>query len=138
MVEIVVDPSFKGDLQKLAERRIVYIVDTKQNEPAISVSWKVGAELDLCEINRIPVSDPDDRDGNLMDILVTVDTHYYPYPGFVVHGATLGPSLVDALAAKGISAVEGTGDGFVALIAEDAPKYGLTALTEFLKKEGRG
>jgi hypothetical protein len=133
-----VEPDFSGSLVDLARKRVVYIVDTPQNKKAIDDCWAVGAELDLCEVNRSKKSDPDDRDGNLMKILQLVDTHYYPYPGFVVHGTSASPSLVQSLAEKGISIAEVTADGFVASIAEDAPKSGLWALTEFLAKEKRG
>jgi len=135
LIEIVVDPRFGGDLLELARRRVVYAVYSEQNKASID-RYEADRDTDRCVIERFTVADPDDRVQNLLDILVTVDTHYYPYPGFVVHGTPAIRRLVEALAERGVSIREETPDGFVGVIADDAPKYGLTALTEFLEKEG--
>jgi hypothetical protein len=135
---IVLDPHFHHSLVDLAKTRIVYVVDTPQNSAAIEECRRVGADLNLCEVNRIKVMDQYDLVRNLIDILMVADTHYHPFPGFVVYGAMAAPTLVETLAERGISITNSTENGFTASIADDAPKFGLSALTDFLAKEKRG
>ncbi len=138
LIEIIVDPNFPGNLLEMAKKRIVYIVDTPHNHEAINACWQVGAMMGLYEVNRMSGSELNDLEGNLLSTLQVVETHYYPYPGFVAHGLKKSESLVRSLAERGISITEETTDGFVATVADDAPVPGIWALTEFLKNEGRG
>jgi hypothetical protein len=123
-VEVVVEPDYRGNLQELAKTRVVWIVDTPQNRPAIDAIWEVGAHANLCEVNRytVPDLDPNDRDGNLINIVISLDTHYYPYPGFVVHGAVPSVALIRALAAWHFEIAETTEDGFIAKANEEIPE----------------
>ncbi len=137
IIEIILEPNFGGDLLELVLRRVVYIVDSIGNKPVID-RLEADHALDRCLLERFDVADPNGPERNLLDILVTIDTHYYPYRGFVVHGAGPNPALRKALKERGILITVITNDGFVAMFSGNGPSYGLTALTEFLGKEVRG
>jgi hypothetical protein len=111
-IEVIVDPEYRGDLKALAETRLVWIVDTPHNRPAIDACWAIGKQANLCEVNRY--TEPDaDREENLINIIISMDTHYR-YFGFVVHGAIPSPSLVRRMAEWGFEIAEKTPDGFFA------------------------
>ena len=116
-VEVIVEPDFQGDLAVLAAERLVWIVDTPQNGPRIDAVWAIGAELNLCEVNRYRfVYDyraADDRVENLLDIIGCLDDHH-PHHDIVVHGIGLA-ELGTVLEEEGFRVEERTADGFVAV-----------------------
>jgi hypothetical protein len=120
-IEVIVEPDYRGDLQALAKTRVVWIVDTPQNRSAIDASWEIGAEANLCEINRFTEPKPDCEE-NLIDIVGMLDTHYHPFPSFIVHGAPPSASLPEALANWGFKVAEMTPDGFIARSIEEVPE----------------
>jgi hypothetical protein len=115
-VEVVVDPHFSGSLRAMAELRPVWIVETDATRPELEASWLKGPADDLCEINRCPLPNPDDREGNLLLLLGMLDDHYYPYAGIIVHGLSPTPPLTRILKDEGFSTTESTGGTFSAIV----------------------
>jgi hypothetical protein len=120
IIEVIVDPDFPGDLQELAETRVVWMVDTPGNRPAYEAYREIADQVGLCEVNRyiVPNLDPNDREHNLINIVIALDTHYYPFPAFVVHGLVPSAWLTKPLAHWGFRVSENTPDGFVATAIE--------------------
>lgn len=134
--EIVLGSVSLESLLALAGKRVTYVVDTPANKQIIDDCWKAGAKLDLYEVSRCEVTDPENHQGNLESILQLIETHHWPYRGIAVHGTAISQTLIQTLAKRGISIIEHTQDGFVASLAKDAPVPMLWALTEFLEKGG--
>ncbi len=112
--EVVVDPQFPGDVLRMAMARPVWIVDTLGNKPQIDESWKLGKDLGLYEVSRYPVSNENDREGNLFLIMGDLDDHH-PEFELIVHGLFPSNSLRERLVLEGFDVSEITVDGFVAL-----------------------
>ena|SRR5579883_2351236 len=112
-VEVIVDPSFRGDLIALATRRPVWIVDTPDNKPLIDATWSVGKDASLCEVSRYPVRDASDRKGNLLMMLGDLDDHQGTYD-LVVHGLQPNADLTRELQDEGFVVAETLSDGFEA------------------------
>jgi hypothetical protein len=113
MIEIVVDPSFVGDILDLARHRPIWIVDTAENRPKIDDAWLVGRDMELFEVSRASVRHPSDRETSLMDILGVLDDHYGEYD-FIVHGLAPDDDLRLKLREEGFDIDRETLDGFVA------------------------
>lgn len=120
-VAIVVEPDFRDDLLAIAEKHPVWIVETDQNWPRIEAAWKVGAQMNLCYINKYPVDDASDREDSLTGILDSVDDHHGEYSkgggydGLIVHGLARTPLVREKLAKLGFEIGDVTEDGFIAL-----------------------
>jgi hypothetical protein len=112
-IEVIVDPDFQGDIIKLAKVRSVWIVDTQQNRPKIDEAWQVGGSIHLFEVSRVRIENPDDRIGNLWEILGNLDDHRGAYD-FVAHGLEPTEELRRALADEGFRIGATTQDGFAA------------------------
>jgi hypothetical protein len=113
-IEIVVDPDFHGDLVRMAELRPVWIVNTELNRDQIDHAWSVGKDKNLYEVSQIPVANPDDREGNLLMILESLDDHHIGY-NIVVHGLEASDSVKERMEVEGFRITEATADRFVAL-----------------------
>ena len=113
-IEVIVDPTFLGELEAMAALRPVWIVDTCENHPQIEAIWQAGIHETLCEVNRVPVKTPDDRWSNLSMILEVLDDHYTSYD-LIVHGLEATPTTREQLAEQGFDIVQATPDGFIAV-----------------------
>jgi hypothetical protein len=118
-VAIVLDPNYAGDLSAIAAWRPVWIIETDATRPAIDYSLITGAAANLCEVNRCPLPNPDDREGNLLLILGMLDDHYYPYAGFFSYGLKATPLLKSILENEGFSITDAEGDTFSATLNTD-------------------
>jgi hypothetical protein len=113
-VEVIVEPEFKGDLLALATKRRVWIVETPQNRPQIDASWRVGEHLNLFEVSRCGVENPNDREGNLLTILGALDDHKGAYD-LIVHGLEPSDSLEQIMEAEGFRITSAIHGGFLAV-----------------------
>ncbi len=113
-VEIVVNPDFQSDLMRMAKLRPVWIVNTEQNREQIGLAWLVGRDESLYEVSRIPVENPDDRQGNLLMILESLDDHHLGY-NIIVHGLEASDSVKESMEREGFRITETTAGGFLAL-----------------------
>jgi hypothetical protein len=114
-IEVVVEPDFHGDILALASKRCVWIVDTPGNRLTIDTAWRTGEDLNLCEVSRCNVENPNSRQENLIMIMGMLDDHYPSYE-MIVHGLEPGELLTRMLKEEeGFDVSEPTPDGFVAL-----------------------
>ena len=113
-VEVIVEPEFKGDLIDRARVRPVWIVDTDGNRPIIDAAWLVGRDLDLFEVSRCKVDNPDDRVANLSMIMGSLDDHYAGYD-MVIQGLAPNRSTEMALEEEGFRIAESMPDAIVAV-----------------------
>jgi len=114
-IEVVVEPDFHGDILALASKRSVWIVDTPGNRLMIDTAWRTGEDLNLCEVSRCNVENPNSRQENLIMIMGVLDDHYPSYE-MIVHGLEPGELLTRMLKEEeGFDVSEPTPDGFVAL-----------------------
>jgi hypothetical protein len=134
-VELIVEPTFHGDLVELAKLHDVWIVDTPGNKDAIDASWRVGRSLGLYEINRCAVAHADAREDNLLLIMSVMDDHYSGYD-LVVHGLESSESVGQAMREQGFQITELTSDGFVA-IRVPGVREGLLGRLRPARDEGR-
>jgi hypothetical protein len=112
---VIVDPDFDDSILALANSRCVRIVDTPKNREAIDTAWRVGEKLNLCEISRCRVENPDSRQDNLLMIMRVMDNHYMSYD-MIVHGLARSATLEHLLTEQeGFEITEPTPDGFVAI-----------------------
>src|SRR5260370_27428647 len=109
-IDVIAEPQFRGDLTTLALVRPVWIIDTEGNLPEIDAAWLVGKDLSLFEVSRCGIHCPDDRIGNLIMILGSLDDHYGVYD-LVIHGLEPNRSVEEALAKEGFRIAEATADG---------------------------
>lgn len=116
MVEIVVDPNFEGNLVNMARLRPIWIVESPGNLRQIEAAWKVGEQLGLFEVSRCRLPTPDDRLGNLTEILGSLDDHQGRYKGIVVHGLLADDATTGLLEAEGFQIDEVRQDSFTALM----------------------
>jgi hypothetical protein len=98
----------------MAELRPVWIVNTELNRDQIDHAWSVGKDKNLYEVSQIPVANPDDREGNLLMILESLDDHHIGY-NIVVHGLEASDSVKERMEVEGFRITEATADRFVAL-----------------------
>jgi len=113
-IEIIVDPEFPGHLLSLAATRCVWIVDTPGNQQAIDNAWGAGGEMNLCEVSRCKVENPESRQENLLTIMGMLDDHYLTYD-MIVHGLEPSEVMKQLLREEeGFEVSEPTPDGFVA------------------------
>jgi hypothetical protein len=68
-IEVVVDPDFHGDILAQAAQRLVWIVDSPGNRPPIVIAWRTGEKLNLCEVSRCKVDNPNSLQENLIMIM---------------------------------------------------------------------
>jgi hypothetical protein len=113
-VEVIVNPVFQGNLISLAASRPVWIVDTQGNRALIDSSFVHGETEDLYEISRCSLPASDDPESCFFAILDSLDDHYWPYAGIMVHGLKLSPELVKRIRAEAFDIARATDDGFVA------------------------
>jgi len=89
-------------------------VNTEQNREQIGLAWLVGRDESLYEVSRIPVENPDDRQGNLLMILESLDDHHLGY-NIIVHGLEASDSVKESMEREGFRITETTAGGFLAL-----------------------
>ena len=73
-VDVVLDLNYNGDLLDLARFR-------PHNRPIIDAAWEKGKSLDLYEITRCKLLDPNNPLVNFWDTLSELEEHYGPYRG---------------------------------------------------------
>lgn len=113
VIEIVVDPDYRGDLVALTNVRPVWIVDSPGNKERIDFVWAIGDKRNLFELRRLKFANPEDRVTNLLEVLGLLDDHYAKYD-FVVHGLQRDPQTTELLESEGFRIVKDEPDGFEA------------------------
>ena len=116
VIEVIVDPDFRGDLFALAGIHPIWVVNSDANRPRIDRIWFNERDLGLFEVNRRPVRSPEDALGNLLSILGDLDEQYGPYRGLIVHGLVAAQDVKDLLAEQGFKVTADSPNGFSAVM----------------------
>jgi len=124
---VIVDPCFGNLLSETAKRAPTWIVDTFQNKVAYERLWAEASSRDHRErgaTTSFKVTDPQDRQTNLMDIIPQLETHHgslinndLHFPsGFELEviGLPLGNEVKEALREYGFSTFSAKTTGFEA------------------------
>lgn len=123
MVAIVLDPEFSRRLSSLAARIPVWIVDSKDNRPAVESLWQARrsqhASYDVTVFRAIPDLSPEDH---LAGVLGSVAAHgdaepeIAPFDAIEVYGIEMNESIEAMLNTRGFTASGKLDDGFRARI----------------------
>ena len=118
-VAIVLDPQFGGELQQLAARMPVWIVDSAVNRSPIEAEWTRrrhdGAEREVTVFRMIEGMTPADH---VVAMLRTIEEHHGPrvqtppFRTLVVVGAEPTPAVVAAIRKLGGGEPVATPEGF--------------------------
>jgi hypothetical protein len=124
---VIVDPNYAEHLEKASQNAPVWIVSTQANRNACARLWKLHPIHDHRNkgaITHYDSTNPEDRVGNLLDILPQLETHhgevegnFLVFPtGFVLEviGLTLVDSVENALLEFGFTSFVETPEGFKA------------------------
>lgn len=100
-VEVIMDPDYAGDLEGLAKRRIVWVVESDNTKVIIEELRQKGGSEDLYEVNRLDFPDPEDRENNFAGLVPTLYSHHNwsipRWSGFIVHGVNLTEEVISRL-----------------------------------------
>jgi hypothetical protein len=128
-VAIVLIPDFAAELEGLARRMPVWVVDTPANRAAADRLRRASPDLDLTVFRAAPGYAPEEI---CADVLGTVELHHGPYSrdppcgALEVVGAAASPRVREALSAEGFAVVAERPGGFVATRLGGAKESGVS------------
>jgi hypothetical protein len=118
-VAIVVDPNYGSQLDRIAVRHPVWIVDTLMNRDAVEKQWADGRD-----VTTFKVESPDDRLQNFLGVVDVVDLHHGassqapPYRSLLIIGVRE-HDLAERLSEAGFVNGRGAAEGFIVDIGPD-------------------
>ena len=95
------DPEYAGDLEAVAKKRVVWIVESDITRRVIEDLWKRGKQENLYEVNRLDFPDAEDLENNFTGLVPTLYSHHNwsipRWKGFIVHGVNLTEEVISRL-----------------------------------------